>query len=597
MNAREFLARVEGVKKTAEGWVARCPAHDDTNPSLSIGEGRDGRILLNCHAGCTSMEIVRALGLSIHDLFADDDRPAPHAAAAPVPRPTPPTIYDYRDENGAILFQAVRGEDKRFQQRRPDGEGGWSYSLGDVRRVLYRLHEFLDFDGIVFVVEGEKDADRMRAEGFVATTSSAGALSAAKTDWTPLHGRRIVIIPDHDEPGEKYASAVRELLGDRAKTSILHLPDPPHAGYDVSDYFDQGGTADDLREFVREAIEPVLVDVSVVDHILHGNHPPIEALVEGFLTKRSISSIYGPGGAGKSTLALQLSIAIQTGGTFAGRQCAQGDVLLVDVENVYSTLKDRIERVLGDAGEEQIDGYRTLAMRSQKPSFDLAKEKDRELVFEAVLSWAKARENPALVVFDCLREMHSAKENESDEMKPVLDLFRRAGEAAGCAALVLHNSNKAGEARGSSYYEGLFYFIYGIVPPKHEENQEESFLLRCQKVREIAKPKPMRYVFDSRGVLDFHDADDIEEMPHDLDPFAEHRQTQKPKLLPAQRELLDVLKRPEFSLGITKTDLADLMPDVPEKTIHSRLKRLVELNRVEEWPPAGRGQAKIYRAR
>lgn len=64
-----MIARRANARAASSGWIARCPAHADRSPSLSIREGRDGRTLLRCFAGCDSTAIVRALGLSIADLF------------------------------------------------------------------------------------------------------------------------------------------------------------------------------------------------------------------------------------------------------------------------------------------------------------------------------------------------------------------------------------------------------------------------------------------------------------------------------------------------------------------------------------------------
>ncbi|MBW1924211.1 MAG: toprim domain-containing protein [Deltaproteobacteria bacterium] len=69
MDIGEFLARLDGVRRSGTGWVARCPAHDDHNASLSIGTGADGRILLNCFAGCTPWEVTKAMELTLADLF------------------------------------------------------------------------------------------------------------------------------------------------------------------------------------------------------------------------------------------------------------------------------------------------------------------------------------------------------------------------------------------------------------------------------------------------------------------------------------------------------------------------------------------------
>ena len=73
MYANDIAARVH-ARRTATGWIARCPAHDDRRPSLAISEGRDGRILIRCHAGCPVEAIVSALGLYLHDLFSDARR-------------------------------------------------------------------------------------------------------------------------------------------------------------------------------------------------------------------------------------------------------------------------------------------------------------------------------------------------------------------------------------------------------------------------------------------------------------------------------------------------------------------------------------------
>jgi len=66
------LERLEGVKRTSNGWMARCPAHDDRRASLSIAEGDDGTLLMTCFAGCTFSEIMQALGMREQDAFGDN---------------------------------------------------------------------------------------------------------------------------------------------------------------------------------------------------------------------------------------------------------------------------------------------------------------------------------------------------------------------------------------------------------------------------------------------------------------------------------------------------------------------------------------------
>ena len=63
------LACLKGVRKSLRGWVACCPAHYDREPSLSIGLGEEGQILLNCFAGCSLDRIVEAMDITVAELF------------------------------------------------------------------------------------------------------------------------------------------------------------------------------------------------------------------------------------------------------------------------------------------------------------------------------------------------------------------------------------------------------------------------------------------------------------------------------------------------------------------------------------------------
>jgi len=83
--------------------------------------------------------------------------------------------YPYRDGHGVLLFEVVRFDPKSFVQRRPDGRRGWVWSLDGVRRVPYRLPELLSSMGVVYITEGEKDADRLAGTGLTATCNPCGA--------------------------------------------------------------------------------------------------------------------------------------------------------------------------------------------------------------------------------------------------------------------------------------------------------------------------------------------------------------------------------------------------------------------------------------
>ena len=243
------------VKPRGKGWRCCCPAHDDTHPSLDIDTGHDNRVLLCCRsAGCSAAQITGALGLSMRDLF-NGTMPDVEKMSF---EDRIQAVYDYRDEQGMLLYQTVRlwapaPKNKDFRQRRPDGNGGWIWKLGDTRRVLYRLPELLAAGESkwVFVVEGEKDADALARLGLAATTNPMGAGKWRVEYAEVLRGRRVVVISDNDEPGRKHAGEIEHSLQGIALELVrLDLPALPEKG-DVSDWLSAGGTVAKLLELVE----------------------------------------------------------------------------------------------------------------------------------------------------------------------------------------------------------------------------------------------------------------------------------------------------------------------------------------------------------
>jgi hypothetical protein len=238
LKSRNQEVTVRGVSA-----MAQCSAHLDRNPSLSVTDAGD-RALIYCGAGCTSENILDALGLTIADLFNKPNGTTVDASPALVAK------YIYVDEGGGPLFRKLRYEPKSFQLQGWNG-GSWDSTLGDARRVLYGLPQLIA--GIaarqwVFVVEGEKDAERLVAEGFVATTIAMGSNPGNwdKTETRILDDAYVAVIGDNDAAGRKYARHVASsLTGRAAEVRLIQLDGLPEKG-DVSDWLDSGGTPADL---------------------------------------------------------------------------------------------------------------------------------------------------------------------------------------------------------------------------------------------------------------------------------------------------------------------------------------------------------------
>jgi hypothetical protein len=259
----EDLARLAAVRPNGErSWMARCPAHDDRNPSLSVSEGDGGRVLFNCFAGCAAEAVAAALGLKMADLMGDGGTPnsehrtlnaerrtqnsergtrkggkkerQPFSLAGLRPggiwrlRGRPKEFverYDYHTEDGSVLFTKLRFRDtetlaKTFIQLTPapDGSPRWLFGRASngVDEVLYHLPEVVraaSAGGEVWIAEGEKDVDALRRLGLVATCNADGAGKWRGELADALKGcARVTIIADND-PGE--AEAKRRSPGTR----------------------------------------------------------------------------------------------------------------------------------------------------------------------------------------------------------------------------------------------------------------------------------------------------------------------------------------------------------------------------------------------
>lgn len=243
-------------KKRADEIDFLCVSHEEQNPSASWNRRKGTWHCMKCGDGGSSIDLAKKLGLRVETAVekAQQSRIAEQ--------------YDYQDEDGKLLYQVLRLVPKTFRQRRPDGAGGWTWNMQGQRTVLYRLPDVMRTrgKGTVFVVEGEKDVNTLWKNNVRATTSPGGAVGRdkagvpGKQKWQPsygqwLAGEEVVILPDNDEAGEDYADAVATALLPLARSvKVLHLPGLGKKG-DVSDWYAQGGTTEELLILAHESPE------------------------------------------------------------------------------------------------------------------------------------------------------------------------------------------------------------------------------------------------------------------------------------------------------------------------------------------------------
>lgn len=203
-----------------------CPAHSDRRPSLQVTIKAD-RVLLHCHAGCVFENILAALGV--------DHRPL---AVAPAHDDSIVATYLYSSPDAEVLGQKIRRTGKRFSWRSADGT-----SRKPAGVTLYGVERLARCSGRVILVAGEKDADALTAAGELALSLPDGD-SSWLSDWADmLAGRDVVLWPDADPSGWRFAArAATDLSGVAASVTVVEA----WVGLnDAHDHLAAGHTVDD----------------------------------------------------------------------------------------------------------------------------------------------------------------------------------------------------------------------------------------------------------------------------------------------------------------------------------------------------------------
>lgn len=236
MMTTDIVKLFKNVKSTGTNqFMALCPCHNDTRNSLSIGVSDDGNCtLIHCFAGCDTADILREVGLEMKDLYVNNKPDNVQILRE--------TEYLYHTENGELSYKKIRKDysdgTKTFGFQTPDGK----YGLNGKPHELYNLLAILSSD-MVFFVEGEKCADIINQSGYTATTLDSGANSRWNSRYTNyLQNKNIIVIPDNDMPGFKYA---KKILDNLPSARVKILPDISEKE-DIFDWIEAGHTMEDV---------------------------------------------------------------------------------------------------------------------------------------------------------------------------------------------------------------------------------------------------------------------------------------------------------------------------------------------------------------
>ncbi|WP_245514570.1 AAA family ATPase [Aquamicrobium defluvii] len=400
----------------------------------------------------------------------------------------PVATFQYFDDKGRLAYEVLKfakTAPRRYMQRRKHPAGkGWIWGLqggtygqvksgdwfkakegkhyqaeetfDDAVRWLYHRDEVLKAkaDGRpVYLCEGEKDVETLRAWGFTATTNAGGAKYWSEQFDDDLAGADVVILPDNDDAGRQRGLIRGGGLSGRAKSVrvldiSLHWPDAPVKA-DITDWKDQaGGTADGFSELVEKATKWTPVRPREFGAYYHdeidGPSLAYDYLIDGLLTTRGRSVIGGPSGSGKSFLALHAAYCIARGQEFFGRHVERGGVIYQAGEGGLGMKK----RQKAYRKHFQVSDDEDVPLVVLPAKVDLfARDGDTDRLISTIKAIKLTMEHPLRVVFiDTLATATiGADENSGKDMSVVLANIARIEEECGIHVCLVHHMNADGK--------------------------------------------------------------------------------------------------------------------------------------------------------
>ncbi len=499
----------------SEYWLHRCahPDHHDSWPSATIAEGRDGALLLNCFS-CAPADpssrrrwVAQVLGRLTQQIPKDPPSGGRkhHTGGTGTGAIGVKTAhYDYVTADGTIVARKVRFEEgarKTFLWQRPYGDTGWVDGLrGTPLRELplYGLHSIAEHP-TVYVVEGEKDADRLHSLGLAAVTAAGSNPSDIPDDLSALLGRACIVIADRDTVGIRLAMAWAERITADGGTALLAQPKVATPKADVSDHLDAGhdigaldfGTitepppAPEPQLTAPVDLPPTVADELAADRLLsemvgdmlrrerakailteikeraNPKPPPDAGTVADILARPETESwrierLLPAGGrmlftaqrkTGKTTAVGNMGRSLLDGVPFLGEFHTAPIAGRIAVLN-YEVTGATFARWMDDIG---IDGHRMYVENLRGCANPLATEQGRdELVARLIAQGAEC-----LIVDPFGRAYTGKDQNDAAQITPWLVALDQVAEQAGCTELILtaHAGWNGERTRGSSALE------------------------------------------------------------------------------------------------------------------------------------------------
>jgi RecA-family ATPase len=442
-----------------------APGHDPKDRGMSVKDdpGAPDGVLINSFNGGDPLAVkdqCRALGI-LPSRSADEFR-----------RPNSDTwrvtgSYEYVGTDGTVLYRTQRrekpGERKKFVAERLNGKE-WTFGIKGIARVLYRLPDILAATPSepIYLVEGERKADKLASWGFVATAVAFGANGWQRGYAAALAGRTVIILPDNDDVGRDFAQRARgDLEASGVAVRVIDLPGLPPKG----DIIDWTGTPDDLRALVQEgAAFDVGSDWPALDlRACAGSRAPArEWFIDGWIPANKATLLAGDGGVGKSLLAQIKATCIAFGRPFMGMATRQANAAYASWEDDAEELWRRQEAICETMGIPMaaLAGRLHLVSYTEEENPFLVTADDKGVRVTPLgrkIERMTERHSIGLLILDNASQIAGIDHNAVDEVAPFAHWLGTLAKRNSGAVVLLHHTNKQGQDfLGSVAYNNQF---------------------------------------------------------------------------------------------------------------------------------------------
>lgn len=508
-DAAAIASRLTKAKRAGSGWVACCPAHEDSTPSLSINDGEKGPVF-HCHAGCSQEAVVNAieaLGVQIRKVNGNGHDHEPQltltleslAAAKGLSLQTLRENHVQAENVGVgFIYANADGERTGTKTRRYLGGGaggkGFSWAAGSKPSLygLWRLERDYANDARVVLCEGETDALTLWQHGYTAVALPGASMWREEWLGEIPEGAKVYVILEPDQGGCTVEAAI-EKSALRARAHYIRMPlatKDPNALHIASD----AGFIDDFDKLIAAAEPAVQPRHRALNWATLALAPPPARLwaIDHWLGMGHVTLLAGAGGTGKTSVAQAMGSCLALGRDYLDTVAAPRRVLMWACEDDAHELHRRQLAIATKIGV-RLEEFETLFLHSYDgQQVELAGVSDGRLVAGPMLADLNEQigdYKADIVILDNIARLYGGNENDRHQVTSFMAMLTGAARATNAAVLLLGHPGKAlgSEYSGSTAWEGAArarLYLGRNLPdkePEPEESLDDGVLYLCRR--------------------------------------------------------------------------------------------------------------------